>query len=338
MRLLRGVLVGLLAVVWAGWVAWGALALWIDGPASRPLAGLLAGGLVVVSLRLVLRRGSRWLGMLASSVLVALVAAWWLRIPARNDRNWVPEVSQLASIDVHGDVLTVHNLRNFDYRTETDFTPHWEVRTYDLNQLRGFDLFLSFWGPTQIAHTIASWDFGDGQHLAISIETRREQGEVYSAGLGFFRQFEVYYVVADERDLVGLRTNYRGEQVFLYRLAAGPARARALLMAYVDEINHLVQHPEWYNALTQNCTTSIEILVERALGPSGDRFPWDWRLIANGHLGELLYERGSVNTTMSYEELRKQSDITSRGRAADGAADFSERIRDGLPARPPPRN
>ena len=114
--------------------------------------------------------------------------------------------------------VTIQNVRNFKYRSETDYDQRWETRTYNLDQIRGVDLFLSFWGPTQIAHTIVSWEFDDGQHLAISIETRKAKGESYSALRGFFRQYELYYVVADERDLVGLRTNYRGEQVYLYRI------------------------------------------------------------------------------------------------------------------------
>src|SRR6202035_2568939 len=112
------------------------------------------------------------------------------------------------------------------------------------------DMFLSYWGPTLIAHTIASWEFDDGRHLAISIETRKERGETYSALRGFFRQYELVYVVADEHDLIGLRTDYRGEQVYLYRLRVSAVPARALLVDYLQEINRLAEHPQWYNALT----------------------------------------------------------------------------------------
>ena len=154
------------------------------------------------------------------------------------------------------------------------------------------DLFLSFWGPTQIAHTIVSWEFDDGQHLAISIETRKEKGESYSALRGFFRQYELYYVVADERDLVGLRTNYRGEQVYLYRIRVPRSQARALLVDYLDEVNQLADHPQWYNALTQNCTTTIRGHAQN-IGAGGRL---DWRLLANGHLDQLLYERGQIDT------------------------------------------
>ncbi|MGH7429700.1 MAG: DUF4105 domain-containing protein, partial [Candidatus Methylomirabilaceae bacterium] len=206
----------------------------------------------------------------------------------------------------------------------------WEDRTYDLARLRGLDLFLSFWGPTLIAHTIMSWEFDDGQHLAVSIETRREQGEPYSALRGFFRQYELYYVVADERDLVRLRTNYRGERVYLYRLRGTPELARALLLAYVDEVNRLATRPKWYNAFTHNCTTAIRFHVQQV----GIRNPWNWRILTNGKADELLYLRGTIHTGLPFAELRAKSDITTKAQAADHDPAFSRRIRAGLPPRP----
>jgi Domain of unknown function (DUF4105) len=189
------------------------------------------------------------------------------------------------------------------------------------------DLFLSYWGPTEIAHTIVSWEFDNGQHLAISIETRKAKDESYSALRGFFRQYELYYVVADERDLVGLRTNYRGEQVYLYRLRLTASQARALLIDYLDEVNRLADHPEWYNAVTQNCTTTIRGHVQN-IG-AGRRL--DWRLFANGHVDELLYERGQIDTEIPFAELRTRSNIIERAKAAGISPDFSGRIRQGLP-------
>jgi Domain of unknown function (DUF4105) len=141
--------------------------------------------------------------------------------------------------------LVLHNVRNFDYRSETDFTPRWETRTYDLAHLTGLDLVMSYWGSPWIAHTILSRTFADGPPLAISIETRRERAETYSALRGFFREYEIYYVAADERDLVRLRTNYRGEEVYLYRLATPPDRG-ALLLDYVKSMNALRDRPAWY--------------------------------------------------------------------------------------------
>lgn len=317
---------GLSVIVVAG-VAWGVLALWFDGPGSRVLAGTMAGGLVLVTiLSGVLIRP--FLRALATALLpLAAVTLWWTSIPPSNTHNWSPDVALTARAVFDGDHVTIENVRNFKYRSESDYDRRWETRTYELNRIRGVDLFLSFWGPTEIAHTIASWDFEDGQHLAISIETRKERGESYSALRGFFRQYELYYVVADERDLVSLRTNYRGEQVYLYRIHIPESQARALLIDYLNEVNRLADHPRWYNALTQNCTTSIRGHAQNT--GAGGRL--DWRLLANGHLDELLYERGQIDTDLPLADLRARSNITERAKAADDAPDFSARIRQGLP-------
>jgi hypothetical protein len=266
-------------------------------------------------------------------VAPAAVVAWWLTIAPSNDRDWLPDVARTARFTLEGDRLTVANMRDFHYRSDEDFDARWVTRSYDLSKLVGMDLFYSFWGPTLIAHTITSWEFEDGSHLAVSIETRKEAGEEYSALLGFFRQFELAYVVAEERDVIGVRAAHRGEELFLYRLAASPERARRLLLDYVNSINALADEPAWYNALTTNCTTTILHHV-RALGIA---FPSDWRLIANGHLPELQYELGSINTSMPFDELRERSDVTARAKRTATAEAFSRHVREGLPERPPRR-
>jgi hypothetical protein len=313
-------------------IAWGAAALWIDGPAVRWLAGLLAAAYAVLSLVLAVRIRVFRGGALAALLPFAAVLAWWFSLPPGNDRDWLPEVARPPVAEFRGNLVTVRNIRNFEYRaSDTDFIEHWDTRTYDLDKIVGVDLFLSYWGPTLIAHTIMSWEFADGSHLAVSIETRKEKGEEYSAVLGFFRQFELYYVVADERDVIGVRTGHRGEQVFLYRLRMPPERARALLVHYLEEANRLARQPAWYNALTHSCTTTIEQNV-KAIGVA---MAFDWRILANGRLDELLYQRGAINTALPYAELRARSDITGKARGAGAAPDFSRRIREGLPDRPP---
>jgi hypothetical protein len=309
-------------------VAWAAMALWFDGPHSRALAGMLAGALVLTSVLLAALVRPLLRGLVVALMPVVLVALWWTAIPPSNTRNWTPDVARTARASFDGSRVTIENVRNFTYRSETDYDQRWETRTYDLDQVKGVDLFMSFWGPTEIAHTIVSWEFADGQHLAISIETRKEQGESYSALRGFFRQYELYYVVADERDLVGLRTNYRGEQVYLYSIQMPAAQARALLVDYLDEVNQLADHPEWYNALTQNCTTTIRGHAQN-IGAGGRL---DWRLLANGHLAQLLYERGQIDTDVPFEELRARSNITEKAKAAGNSPDFSALIRQSLPA------
>jgi hypothetical protein len=314
-----------LAVLWAA-------ALWIDGPESRALAGALALGLVLIAgLAAVLVRPWRR-AALGVALAFAVVLAWWLTLPPSNDRDWQPDVARLPTATLDGSQLTFRNVRDFAYDSETAFTERWETRTYDLDTLVGFDMFISFWGPTLYGHTIASWEFADGRHLAVSIETRKEEGEAYSALLGFFRQYELYYVVGDERDLIGLRTNHRGEQVQLYRIGGSKGKGRELLLDYLREINALSERPRWYNALTHNCTTTIWHHTRAVnAGPS-----LDWRLMANGFLVDLGYERGTVNTDIPLEALKGESDITARARSAGDGDDFSKVIREALPSRPPP--
>lgn len=262
------------------------------------------------------------------SVGFLAIVVWWYTLQPSNDRDWQPDVAKLAWGEVQGDRLTVHNVRDFDYRSETDFTPRYEDRTYDLSKLRGVDIFMSYWGSPAIAHTIMSWEFEGSRPLAISIETRKSKGQEYSAIKGFFRHYEIIYVAADERDIVRLRTNYRGEDVYLYRLNVTPELGRALLMDYVESMNSLARTPEFYNALLDNCTTSIRHHVTRVVvnAPSVD-----WRLLANGYGDEMLYERGTIDTRLPFAELREKSRITAKAKALDQDPDFSQGIRIGLP-------
>jgi len=323
MRLGRGLLRFLLAFA----IAWGAAVLFFTVP-GHGLALALAALVAVVGLGALAFAGfGRALAL--AGALLAGVALWWAHLTPTNDKDWAPEVSRAPRGEVLGDTLVLHDVRNFDYRTENDFTERWETRSYDLSKLRGLDLFLSHWGSPAIAHTIMSWDFEGAPPLAISIETRKDKTQQYSAVAGFFRNYELVYVPADERDLVRLRTNYRGENVWLYRLRTPIPRARALLLEYVASMNRVADRPEFYNALTENCTTAIRTHVKAV----GGTFPLDWRLFANGHIDELLYERGAIGQSLPFDELKERSHIDARAKAADQDPAFSARIREGLPPR-----
>jgi hypothetical protein len=252
----------------------------------------------------------------------AAVLVWWLLIPASNNRDWQPDVAVLPSAVFDGNMVTIHNIRNCDYHSETDYTVSYYDKTFDLSKLKGADLFICYWGPTLIAHTIMSFDFGGNQHLCISIETRKEKGEEYSAIKGFFKQYELIYIVADERDLIRLRTNFRKETVYLYRLTAKPPLVREVLLSYLKRVNQLNVRPEWYNALTENCTTAIR----------GHTAPYahgkmSWKILANGYLDTLLYERKAIDTNMPFEQLKSRSKINDKALMADNSADFSTIIR-----------
>jgi Domain of unknown function (DUF4105) len=303
---------------------WAAAALFFDFPfAGGKLPIAIAYVLLLLVLLFVVHGGGR--KMLAWVVCFAAVTLWWFSLKPSSDRLWMADVSQTAWGEVNGDSITLHNVRNCDYRAEFDYTCQWETRTYDLTQLRGGDFFLDNWGSPWIAHPIVSFDFSPGGHLAMSIETRKTVGQSYSALLGFFRQYTLIVIPADERDMVRLRTNYReGENLYLYRTKGTPAVARELLLDYVQQINKLHARPEWYNALTTNCTTVI--FSQAAM----KRQRWDWRILLNGKLDELEYHRGTLVTDgLSFPALKQQAWINPAAKAADQSPQFSELIRKG---------
>lgn len=321
---------GALAIAWLvllACTAWAAAALYIDLPFGGANLAVLIAYIAIVAGVVIFVPGA-WLKCLACLACFALVVGWWLTIEPSNDRPWQQDVAETAWAEVDGDRVTVHNVRNFDYRTEQDYTPHWETRSYDLRDLRGVDMFITFWGSPWIAHPIVSFQFGDKDHLAISVEARKVIGEGYSAILGFFRQYELIYILGDERDLIRLRSNYRqGEEVYLYHIRATPEAARAFFLDYLRSVNGLHEKPAFYNAVTSNCTTNIRLHVQSA----SPLAPWNWRLLLNGKSDEYAYEHGRFAGDLPFEQLKERAHINEAARAANTSPDFSTLIRVGRP-------
>lgn len=311
----------------AGWATVAIFYSNLPAPVRPWGAGVFAMGSLLVLFGKYSSKPTR-LGFLA---VFLLVLTWWLLMPTSNNRDWQSDLATLSYADIAGDKVTIHNIRNIDYRTESDFTVHHYNKTFDLSKLMGVDLFLVYWGSPKIAHTMMSFDFEDQGNICFSIETRKEKGEDYSTVKGFFRQYEIIYVVADERDLVRLRTNYReqgkGEDVYLYQLNASTETARKVFLSYVEEVNRLKESPQWYNALTDNCTTSI---LKHTM-PYNPDARFDWRLIVNGYVDEMLYERKTINTSLPFAELKKRSYINPKAQNAGNDPVFSQLIRVGLP-------
>jgi hypothetical protein len=328
MKFLRIAGLLLLGVVLLGAFAWTFGALWYDGPGAvlTIIAALaLVAGLVFAK---------PWRAKLGIFALwFSGILGWWLTLKPVNEADWQPDVARLARAEVDGDTVTLHNVRNCDYRTETDYTPRWETRTVKLSQLTGIDMAIDYWGSPYMAHPIVSFQFADAPPVCFSIETRKKKGQSYSAIGGLYRQFELIYIVADERDVVRLRTNYRkGEDIYLYRLAIKPEKARERFLEYLQALNRLSEQPRWYNAITTNCTTAI-----RGQHPAGERLPWDWRILVNGKGDEMLYERNALVTDgLPFAELKQRVHINAAAREANDAPDFSKRIRAGVPGMGPP--
>lgn len=324
MRLFRFSLYSLAWIAAAICAAWAFGALYFDFPKA---GGVVAIVFAVALLAVVVLVRGKLLKLAIVFVAFAIVVSWWLTLKPGNDRPWQPDVAQTAWAEINGDEVTIHNVRNFDYRTATDFTTHWETRTVRLSHITGMDIAINYWGSPWIAHPIVSFRFSDALPLCFSIETRKTIGQQDSTLKGFYRQYTLFYIVADERDCIRLRTNYRGEDIYLYHTLASPAQARERFREYINTINDLHQNPHWYNTVTSNCTTSI-----RAQRAAKLRTPWDWRILLNGKADEMLYQHHAIATGgLSFNELKQRSLINERGRAADKDPDFSRLIREGLP-------
>jgi hypothetical protein len=269
----------------------------------------------------------RWVGLSVFIGAFAVFLMWWATIVPRADRDWTPEIARMPTAVLSGDKAVVTNVRNFAWHSETDFDPVWEMRTYDLSAISDADLIMSYWMGEAIAHTIVSFGFADGQRLAFSIETRKERHEGFSSIAGFFKQFELAIIAADERDIIRVRSNIRGEDVRLYRLRMSPDSARRLFHEYLEEANDLARRPRFYNTATSNCTTLVFDMV-RAVHPG---LPLDYRVVLAGYLPDYAYAVGALDTNLSFERLRELAHIHDKAIAADADLDFSAKIREGIP-------
>lgn len=312
--------------------AWACAALWYQLPAAhfaKIAAAVLWGGFGLAAIVL-LWRGKAARPLLSYAVGFAMLLGWWGTIQPSQDRAWADDVARQLVAHIDGNVVTMENVRNFDWRSDTDYTQRWETRRYDLDRIRSVDVALSYWSGPAIAHTLVSFGFDDGRFVTFSIEIRKERGESFSSVGGFFRQFETSLVAADERDVLRVRTNVRGEDVYMYRVRLPQAEMRSLFLAYLGEGAALVRAPSFYNTLTANCTTIVYDLAKRVV----PGLPMDYRLLASGYLPDYLHDVGGLTPGHSMEALRAAGRITQRARAFDrnpDAEDFSQAIRHGVP-------
>jgi Domain of unknown function (DUF4105) len=307
-------------------IAWGTMAIYYSNlpwPALRLASAVAFAAFAIWACWL----SRRW-QMSAVLIVVFLgVVTWWILIPPSHDREWRPEVAVMPRAIIDGERVRITGVRNFDYRSRNDFTVRHEEREVQLSHLTALDFYVSYWSEGLVGHTFLSFIFDNAPPLSISIETRPEVGEGFAPIASLFKQFELIYVVGDERDLVGVRTNHRRETVYLYRLNTSADDARRLLLVYLVRINELADRAEFYHLLSNSCTINI-IRYANAAGRAG-RF--DIRHLFNGLVDSYLYHSGRVDTTLPFDELRRLSLINDAALAADGAVDFSQRIRASLP-------
>lgn len=320
-----------LALVVLALGVWGGMALWFRLPGPDAIRYVVIGVFAFLSagcfFALFTSRHLR--PFLVFAGVFALVLGWWSTLTPPSDTDFAPDVARQVTGEISGDQVTLTDLRDFAWTGPQEAAENWLIETYDLSTITGVDMLLSYWGDPKMAHFILSFGFEDGRQVAWSVEVRRARDGGFSPIADLFRANPLVVVAATERDVVGVRTNYRGEDVLMLRLTATPAEARALFEAYVEDANALAAKPAWYNSITTNCTTVVYRMIEAAGGQLG----FDWRILVNGYLPEYIHERGTVVNDISVEELRALGQISAKGQAVglSDAAAYSAAIREGVP-------
>ncbi|WP_122076476.1 DUF4105 domain-containing protein [Pseudophaeobacter sp. EL27] len=317
-----------LAIALSG--VWASLALWYRLPFSLFTRMSFATGFAILTLAVILGlfRPRRLRALATYLLALATLITWWTSLTPPATRDWAPDVEHQVTGQLEGSLLTLEHVRNFTWRSPVDFDPNWETRSYDLDQLESLDLFMSYWSSKTIAHMIISFGFADGEQLAWSVEVRRQRDGSFSPIADMFKANTLSLIAADERDVVGTRTNARGEDVQLYRTNTSPDKARALLLHYVAAANQLAAQPRWYNSLFTNCTTVVLQMIRTITGD----IPLDWRVLANGYLAGYAYDAGVLDSRLPLTELTQMGRITARAQAQGISPEYSRMIRQGVPS------
>jgi Domain of unknown function (DUF4105) len=309
--------------------AWAVLALWYQAPGNQFVKFVIIALWVAFSAGVIFAvwNGRAAVALIAFAAAFAILLVWWHRIPPTNERLWSDDVAQMTTGTVDGHLVTLNNVRNFAWRSNTDYTQRWESRVYDLEKLRSVDMVMSYWTGPAIAHMLMSFGFDDGQYVVFSVEVRRLKTGDYSELGGFFKQFELSVIAADERDVIRVRTNVRGEDDYLYRLRMPVEAIRSLFLGYVGEANSLIDSPRFYNTITANCTTLVYHMMKRIVG----YLPLNYRILLDGYLPGYVYEVGGLDSRYTLEQLRDMGRITDRARRSGDSDSFSIDIRRGIP-------
>lgn len=311
----------LLGVAIHGWTA---LALYYCGfPSAAGLRALIAIIYLLSVILFIILNRQHIRAFFISLLAFVIVALWFSSIQPQAGGVYPPELT-LPRVDFNGDQVTIHNVRNCVYRTATDFDVRYENRTYYLKDLRTLDVLVNYWGMEAIAHTFLSFGFSDGQYLAVSVEIRPKVGKAYDMLQGFFKQYQLIYIWADERDLIRLRTNFKKENVYLYRTTMPPEAVRKMFLSMLHSTEDIAHKPQFYDTLTHSCTNT---LGNHLIAAKIAEIPFWKRRILTGTVDFRLYKGGAFGTSVSFPELRRQAHIDSRAQAADQDPDFSNKIR-----------
>lgn len=305
-----------LGLLWAG------LALWVQLDGGLRVAVLLSVGILAVGM-VFMRQHSPSIAWAMLMAAVIAIGGWYQTLKPRDDRMWDVDVSRGVKAQVAGDFVTLTDIRDFHWISDSSAEQRWISKTYDLSKLQTVDMFTSTWSNPNIAHLLVSFGFDGGEQQVFSVEIRREKGEAYSELGGFFRQFEIVLIGATERDIVQLRTTHRKEQVRRYPVLLDAAQRRELFLSYVQFAQDLENKPQFYNTLTANCTTAV-YRIAKVLRQD---LPLDWRLLLSGHLPAYLHRLGVLGYDGPLEQRSQKALVSDLALGADPNIDFSTVIR-----------
>ena len=311
---------------------WVGLLIWIQQPISALLSCVLIGlWLIFAVLCFYFRQPQppqlKWLQAAYLIALVLVIGGYFLLEP-KNNRVWEPNVERLANYRFVDGQVEIHNVRNFIWQSDAEYTTQWETRRYALEDINTIDLIISHFIQGPVAHAFISFGFKDGQHLAFSLEVRQEKNEGFSVLGGFFRQYELALVVGDENDVIYARSNIRDEDVYIYPIHMQPTEMQMLFLEYLNQANRLNHQPRWYNTLVSNCTTILFDLMEHAMG----NIPRDYRVLLPGLLPDYLYDHGQLDQSLTLQQWKTHAHVNPKtahlSQGPDQAEpDFSQLIR-----------
>jgi hypothetical protein len=265
--------------------------------------------------------------LLAVALLLATLAGCAAVAPPSNSSasSWSPDQANMPTAEFTGDIVTVHNVRNCSYKSSDDFNVEWQDRQYDLNKIRSVDfIVVPFQEFGAVAHTFLSFGFDDDDYLAISVEVRRKEGEEFSVLKGLLSDFDLMYVVGDEKDLIGLRANYRKEDVYVYRSIANREQAKELFVGMLNRANKLSREPERYNLIVNNCTTNVRRHINRL---AREKVPYSYQVMLPGYSDKLAYDLGLIETRGNFDQTREAARVNKVAYIYRDHPDFSSQIR-----------
>lgn len=263
--------------------------------------------------------------LIALLVIVGSIIVWQLMLKPSNFRNWSPDQDTLPSAEINGSLVTIHNIRNFTYQSTTNYTPSYYDNSFDLNKIKQIWYIVEPFASYGAAHTFLSFEFEGNKFVSISVEIRKEKGEKFSPIKGLFKQFELMYVVADEQDVVKLRSNYRKDKVYVYPIKSTKEGAQNVFMSMVQSMNSLHDKPEFYNTLLNNCTTKIAKHVNKV---SPGHIPWNYSFVLPSNSDRHAFNLGLIETTETdFEKVRSSHQINTLAEKYADDENFSLKIR-----------